>query len=226
MRIDLIIGILLATGIHAFVAYAHILFPGRQAAAPADSAPPPVIALAPLPQLDPEPPEQEEAAPPPEEAAPETAAPDLAPPMQADVPAPAIQTAFQQTLQPPPPPSLGAAAAITIPRAGFSAKPVSLRNVFDFSQLDEKPAKTFFPQPQYPYEMRRSRLSGTVTLGFSIDESGAVISPFVVRSTNAGFETEALRTISRWKFRPGKKSGKPVATRRVLIDVEFSFPGD
>jgi protein TonB len=224
MRLDLFIGILLAAGIHVFVAFADQIFP-----APTNTFAPvaeetPTIALNPLPQIEPEPPEQDDTAPPPEEA-PDVAPPEIAPPMQTDVPAPVVNTAFQQTIQPPPPPNLGGpSTVIAIPKGNFSGKAVDLRNVFDLNQLDQKPSPTFDPKPNYPYEMRRSRISGRVTVGFMIDSEGNPVNPYIVSSSNSGFDSEALRTVHRTKFRPGRKGGKAVTTRKVVRDIIFSLP--
>jgi protein TonB len=144
--------------------------------------------------------------------------------MQTDVPAPVVNTAFQQTIQPPPPPNLGGpTTVVTIPK-GFASKGVDLKNVFDLSQLDQKPSPTFDPKPNYPYEMRRSRVSGRVTVGFMIDAEGSPVNPYIVHSTNSGFDTEALRTVQRTKFRPGRKGGKAVITRKVVRDIVFTLP--
>ncbi|MDR2429711.1 MAG: energy transducer TonB [Puniceicoccales bacterium] len=145
--------------------------------------------------------------------------------MQPDLPAPVLDTNFQQTIQPPPPPQLGTTATlVTLPRGNFAPPVTAPKDIFDLNQLDQKPAPTFDPKPNYPYEMRRSRISGRVTVGFMIDASGTPLAPHIIRSSNPGFEDEALRTVLRSKFRPGKKGGKAVITRKVVRDIVFTFP--
>jgi protein TonB len=226
MRLDLVFAIFLAAAIHAAGAFAHKFFPGDAKPAAPDAGPAPTIALAPLPQIEPEPqtPEENDTPPPdaPEEAAPPL---DLAPAMQADLPAPVLDTNFQQAIQPPPPPQLGTATSlVTLPRSNFNPTASVPKNIFDLNQLDQKPAPTFDPKPNYPYEMRRSRISGRVTLGFMIDASGNPVAPHIISSSNQGFEEEALRTVLRSKFRPGKKGGKAVITRKVVRDIVFTLP--
>jgi protein TonB len=224
MKPDLFIGIFAAAGIHALVVFGHQLLPASAAPSSAAKEEVPIIALKPLPQLEPEPPDQDDLVPPPPDS-PDTPPPEIAPPMQADVPAPIVNTAFTQTLQPPPPPNLGGpSTAITIPKSSFTHTNANLKNIFDLNQLDKKPTPTFAPKPNYPYEMRRARVSGEVIVGFMLDSEGNVVNPYIVRSTNSGFDNEALRTVQRWKFSPGKVKGKNVATRSVHLPLTFTLP--
>lgn len=228
MRPDLIFAIFLAAAIHVLGAFAHRLLPASAPDAASDAGPAPTIALAPLPQIEPEPPTPEELnTVPPDAPADTPPPPDLLPAMQPDLPTPALDTNFQQTIQPPPPPQLGTTATlVTLPRGNFNPAAVAPKDIFDLNQLDQKPAPTFDPKPNYPYEMRRSRISGRVTVGFMIDATGTPLTPYIVRSSNPGFEDEALRTILRSKFRPGKKGGKAVITRKVIRDIVFTFPAE
>ncbi|MDR1497019.1 MAG: TonB family protein [Puniceicoccales bacterium] len=223
MRIDLILGILLAAAIHAGVAFADKLFPPSAApVAIAEDAAPPTIAIN-APPLEPEP---DDTVPPPDaiqEQAPDLT--DLAPPMQADTPTPVITpTAFIQRLQPPPPNLGNPVAAVTIPKGNFAATGnKNIAAMFDLASLDQKPVPTFHVNPVYPYEMRRARISGQVVIGFIVDNHGNVLNPYVIRSTNATFEPDALRAIVKWRFKPGRKSGRDVTTRNVQQLFNFKL---
>jgi TonB family protein len=48
---------------------------------------------------------------------------------------------------------------------------------------------------------------------FIVTTKGAVIDAMVIRSTNTDFDETALKTVKRWKFRPGYKRGKTVNSR-------------
>lgn len=224
MHLDQIIGVATAILVHAGVLFSGHLLP---ASAPekktAASDEPPTIALRPLPVLEPEPPEVEDLVQPLD--AQEAPPADLAPPMQADVPAPVITSTFTQALQPPPPKAdlAGAAAAITIPKGNFGQGFAKLSNLIDIKDLDQKPRPRFSPAPTYPYEMRRARISGDVLVGFIVDSEGNVVNPYIIRSSNTGFDSEALRTVQRWKFQPGKKNGKAVNTRNVQLPLRFNL---
>jgi protein TonB len=73
--------------------------------------------------------------------------------------------------------------------------------------------------------MRRSGLKGDVIVGFIVDSEGNVRDPYIVRSSNPGFDQAAIDAVLKWKFRPGKKGGANVATR-VNQPLTFSLNND
>jgi protein TonB len=142
---------------------------------------------------------------------------DIAPPMQNDVPSAVIDSPFVQQLQAPPPPGLNRPTGgnIVIPTA---TRPSlgggkGLGNIFDLAALDQRPEARVRINPVYPFEMRRSGLRGDVIVGFIVDSEGNVRDPYIVRSSNPGFEQAAIDAVLKWKFRPGKKGGANVSTR-------------
>ena len=150
---------------------------------------------------------------------------DLAPPMQTDMPSAVIDSPFVQQIQAPPPPGLSRpSGSIVIPTntrpAVASGK--GLGNIFDLAQLDNKPEARVRIKPVYPFEMRRSGLKGEVVVGFIVDSTGEVRDPYVVRSSNPGFEEAAIQAVLKWKFKPGKKGGVAVNTR-VAQPLSFSL---
>jgi periplasmic protein TonB len=88
-----------------------------------------------------------------------------------------------------------------------------IKNLFNISELDRAPQPVVRTQPAYPYEMKREGIAGRVTVGFIVDYQGNVIMPYVVSSTNSGFERSAVEAVKKWKFRPGMKGGRKVNTR-------------
>ena len=78
------------------------------------------------------------------------------------------------------------------------------------------------PQPVYPYEMRRAGITGEVNVGFIVDSNGDVRDAYVINSTHREFEVPAVQAVSKWKFRPGRRSGKAVNTR-MSVPIVFSF---
>jgi TonB family protein len=89
---------------------------------------------------------------------------------------------------------------------------------FDMAEIDQRPRELFRSAPNYPAEMRGKKVEGTVTLIFIVDETGKVIEPKVVSSTHTAFEKPALQALRQWKFEPGVRGGKRVASRsRVSI---------
>ncbi len=149
---------------------------------------------------------------------------DIAPPMQSDVPQVVTDTSFVQPLQPSPPADLQmTSGAITIPtNAGGFVKGMQ---VFDINKLDKIPEAIYRPQPTYPYEMRKQGISGQVVVQFIVDARGNVLDAFAVSSTQHEFEQPAVQAVSRWRFRPGRKDGRAVATR-MEIPIVFSLQND
>ncbi len=225
MRRDLIIAIFVSLGLHGGVAVSGQFIKDKPPVAeePAET---PTIALDMPPPPEPEEPEVNEDVV--AEDAPTEVA-DLAPPMQNDVPSAVINSPFVQQMQAPPPPGMSRPSGgnITIPTntrpSTTAGKP--LGNIFDLAALDQRPEARVRIKPVYPFDLRRSGLKGEVTVGFIVDANGDVREPYIIKSSNAGFEQAALDTVLKWKFKPGKKGGTAVNTR-VAQPIIFSLNAD
>ena len=90
----------------------------------------------------------------------------------------------------------------------------------DFNKLDQKPAARSQPSPQYPFELKRQGISGQCTVQFFVDDKGEVSEPVVISSSRPEFEKPCLEVVMRWRFNPGKKNGRAVATR---MQQQFPF---
>jgi protein TonB len=148
----------------------------------------------------------------------------MAPPSLVDLPTVVPVNAFTQPLQPPPPPGLTATkGAINIPvnppGANFGR---NIKDLFDINNLDQKPIARLQQQPQYPYEMSRAGISGEVAVEFIISSNGDVIDTRVIRSSHREFEVPAVQAVQKWKFKPGRKGGRAVATRASQL-IEFNL---
>lgn len=88
--------------------------------------------------------------------------------------------------------------------------------------LDSSPRARIQPSPTYPPEARREGLHGTVVVEFTVDESGKVLDPRVVRSTAAVFEAAAMSGVLKWRFEPGRRHGQ-VVTFRMVVPVVFNL---
>jgi protein TonB len=87
--------------------------------------------------------------------------------------------------------------------------------------LDNPPHATYRAAPAYPFEARRTGLSGEVVVEFVVNERGEVLVPSVVRSSAQVFDEPTLRAVARWKFEPGRKDGRPVRFR-MSVPVVFN----
>lgn len=147
---------------------------------------------------------------------------DFAPPMQNDVPQIVQVDSFVQQIQPPPPDNLKpVTGVINIPQGRLVAG-AGMGQIFDISQLDKIPQPTVQGRPLYPFEMRRAGITGTVTVEFIVQKNGAVRDAFAVKSTQREFEAEAVKAVSKWKFKPGQRGGAAVDTR-MRVDIVFSL---
>jgi TonB family protein len=75
-------------------------------------------------------------------------------------------------------------------------------------------------EPEYSEEARKAKFQGTVMLYIEVDENGKPKNLRVVRPLGLGLDEKAIEAVSRWKFRPGFKDGKPVT---VAATVEVNF---
>lgn len=163
------------------------------------------------------PPEQEENAPPPEieeQRPPEsTPEPQLAETQQAVPLSADLEVAAG---------SGGALAGFGEVRALTAVETVE-QDALDIADLEKRPEAVSQAPPQYPSELRKAKIEGSVTLVFIIDEEGRVEDPRVENSTRPEFEKPALEAIRKWRFRPGEKDGKAVRTY-VRKPIAFRFP--
>jgi protein TonB len=216
MNKDLIIGLLVSVGIHFFVLQPY---KGKQPPPPRAAVVKEEIVQMEMPPL---PEEEEEKV---EELDDEEPLENvMAPPSLIDLPTVVPVNAFTQPLQPPPPPGLVASkGAINIPvnppGANFGR---GIKDLFDINNLDQKPVGRVQNPPQYPYEMSRAGISGEVVVEFIINSNGDVVDTRVVRSSHREFEVPAMQAVQKWKFKPGRKGGKAVATRVSQL-IEFNL---
>ena len=89
------------------------------------------------------------------------------------------------------------------------------------SAFDEAPTPLRTQAPVYPEALRRDGVSGLVSISVTIDENGNVASTTVTKSSNPAFDQAALDAVARWKFKPAKKAGQPIAAN-VVLPVRFN----
>jgi protein TonB len=68
--------------------------------------------------------------------------------------------------------------------------------------------------------MRRVGVSGVVLVKCTIDVQGNVVETEVEKSSHGEFEKPAVEALKRWKFKPARQDGNPVAIR-VTIPIKF-----
>ena len=78
------------------------------------------------------------------------------------------------------------------------------------------PVATTKVDPAYPPDVLRDRVEGTVTLYAVIHSDGSVGEIRVLDSLDSRLDDNAVRALSRWRFRPGTKNGEPVDIEAVV----------
>lgn len=74
--------------------------------------------------------------------------------------------------------------------------------------------------PEYPWQMTRSGISGSVNLHCVVDASGRVQDIKVASASNDQFIPPALAAVKQWTFNPGMREGVPVPMQ-VSVPVRF-----
>lgn len=94
--------------------------------------------------------------------------------------------------------------------------------IFDVSQLDQKPRMSRAVSPDYPNKMFEAGITGNVTVEFVIDAAGKVTDARILRSSHPEFEAPTLTAVSKWQFDPGQKNGRLVNTRATQL-IKFNL---
>lgn len=103
-------------------------------------------------------------------------------------------------------------AAIFIPAHAAAAGP---GKVLDAALLDLSPALIKAAPPSYPANLLRDGEEGFARVELIVDDTGKVVTAQVLHATNPLFGESTVTAVRLWKFRPGRKKGKAVATRLV-----------
>ena len=75
-------------------------------------------------------------------------------------------------------------------------------------------------KPEYPADVMREGIQGTVELEGIVQIDGTIDNIRVTRSLDERLDHEAIKALGQWRFRPGQKDGQAV---RVRISIEMSF---
>ncbi|MBZ5601137.1 MAG: M56 family metallopeptidase [Acidobacteriia bacterium] len=108
------------------------------------------------------------------------------------------------------------AAAIVLPLAAFQDP-----TVHKIGEAGLTPPRVISKvEPVYTPEARDAKIDGTVVLKCVIGDSGLAENIEVVRSVDAGLDSNAVAAVSQWQFSPARKDGKPVPVQ-ATIEVNF-----
>lgn len=87
----------------------------------------------------------------------------------------------------------------------------------------QAPQAIFKPNPKFTDEAIQRRVTGVVLLVGIVRENGRMDTIRVLRGLGYGLDESAQQTVlTKWKFKPGMKDGRPVACQ-VTIEVVFQL---
>jgi periplasmic protein TonB len=94
---------------------------------------------------------------------------------------------------------------------------------FHSDELDRQPERISMVNPVYPYRAKRLGIQGVVTVKFLVDRSGAVRELTIIEADPPDIFNEAvMKTLDKWKFKPGRKDGKDVETW-ITTSIRFEL---
>jgi TonB family protein len=87
---------------------------------------------------------------------------------------------------------------------------------------DVPPKVTTMVEAELSNEARRARVKGTVVVELTVTEDGYPADARVVRAAGSGLDEKALEAVSKYRFKPAMKGGRPVAAV-ITIEVRFQL---
>jgi TonB family protein len=82
------------------------------------------------------------------------------------------------------------------------------------------PIPVVTPEAEFSDEARRAKYQGVCLISLIVDAQGMPRNPRLVQRLGMGLDEKALAAVLRYRFKPAKRNGKPVA---VMITVEVNF---
>jgi len=75
-------------------------------------------------------------------------------------------------------------------------------------------------EPEFSEEARKVKYQGTVLLTIEVGEDGQPHRLRILRGLGLGLDEKAIEAVSRWKFKPAQRNGRPV---RAAATIEVNF---
>ncbi len=96
--------------------------------------------------------------------------------------------------------------------------------VFEKSEVDQLPEKSFTPMPTMPSKIRKEVGDARIIVQLSIDQKGKPLHVMVLNSPVPEARPYIIRDLKKWRFRPAKRDGQKVNcwVRFVLVYEQTS----
>jgi periplasmic protein TonB len=89
------------------------------------------------------------------------------------------------------------------------------------ADMDSPPTPVNRMPPQYPSALLKKGIGGKAVVSCVIDAKGSIVSTKIKQSSGQPeLDKAALQAVSRWKFRPAKRGGKPF---QATCNIPFTF---
>jgi TonB family protein len=75
-------------------------------------------------------------------------------------------------------------------------------------------------EPEFSEEARKAKVQGTVLLEAQIGRDGRVHGARIRQGLGLGLDEKAIEAVSRWRFKPATRRGKPIAVS-AIIEINF-----
>jgi len=82
------------------------------------------------------------------------------------------------------------------------------------------PTVLYKVEPEFSEEARKAKYQGTVLLTIEVGEDGQPHRLRILRGLGLGLDEKAIEAVSRWKFKPAQRNGRPV---RAAATIEVNF---
>lgn len=82
------------------------------------------------------------------------------------------------------------------------------------------PVAIYAPEPEFSDEARRAKYQGVVDLQIVVTKQGLPADIKVVRHLGMGLDEKAIEAVKKYRFKPARYHGHPVAVR-MIVEVDF-----
>ena len=102
-----------------------------------------------------------------------------------------------------------------------------MKDLFNIADLDRIPHPIYRDIPRVPGRLLADVSSNQVLVEFIVTKQGNVVSAEILKEPSHDLGEIALRSVMKWRFRPGMKGGRVVNTRvrqPIIFTAEVSTP--
>lgn len=92
--------------------------------------------------------------------------------------------------------------------------------VFGIGNGVSAPKLIYQVEPEYSEDARKAKHQGTVRIQIVVDETGHPRDFQILNPLRMGLDEKAIEAVSKWRFKPGYRAGRPVSVR-ATVEVNF-----